>query len=65
MKNRDRLIGGADAPEEQKDIMKLPEETVEEKTRTAGPCCTCLAQVPGSTGYNFFLMIFYRRIDLY
>ncbi|XP_031368772.1 uncharacterized protein LOC102676697 isoform X3 [Apis dorsata] len=49
VKNRDRLVGGADAPEEQKDILKLPEET-EEKTRTAGPCCTCLAQVPGSTG---------------
>lgn len=64
MKNRDRLVGGADAPEEQKDILKLPEET-EEKTRTAGPCCTCLAQVPGTTGYNSFLMIFYRKIDLY
>ncbi|XP_033352281.1 uncharacterized protein LOC117234824 [Bombus vosnesenskii] len=66
VKTLDRLVGGADVPEESGDVSKPSEETVEQtvvvestssvKTedgkliRTAGPCCTCMSQVPGSTG---------------
>ncbi|XP_017880474.2 uncharacterized protein LOC108625188 [Ceratina calcarata] len=65
-KAQDRLAGGADAPEEKEDEpqiavteeSKVITETTEAITktedgipvRTAGPCCTCLASIPGSTG---------------
>ncbi|CAD1475380.1 unnamed protein product, partial [Heterotrigona itama] len=66
VKNVDRLVGGADAPEEREEIPKPAEETIEQtetvetastakieyekSIRTAGPCCTCMSQVPESTG---------------
>ncbi|CAK9826195.1 hypothetical protein ANTRET_LOCUS4081 [Anthophora retusa] len=69
-KNQDRLVGGADVPEEKENEFASTEEVVEETTTeikeevttvktengklpltpTGGPCCTCLAQTPGSTG---------------
>lgn len=79
MKTLDRLVGGADVPEESGDVSKPSEETVEQTVvvestssvrtedgkliRTAGPCCTCMSQVPGSTGYKyyFFHPIFKRE----
>ncbi|KAK1131598.1 hypothetical protein K0M31_017890 [Melipona bicolor] len=66
MKNLDRLVGGADAPNKREEVPKLAEETVEQteaveaastakmedgkSIRTAGPCCICMSQVSESTG---------------
>ena len=73
VKNLDRLVGGADAPEEREEIPILAEETVEQtevvetvsakiengkSIRTVGPCCICMSQAPESTGYKYYFPSF-------
>lgn len=82
VKNVDRLVGGADAPEEREEIPKPVEETVEQteavetvssakiedgkSIRTAGPCCTCMSQMPESTGYKYYFLSFnFLRLQIF
>ena len=70
-KSQDRLVGGADVPEQVEDAESSTKEIQEEsapatvgsesalKTEngktvpSGGPCCVCLSQLAGPTGYKY------------